>query len=806
MKRIVCLLLFNMLLICSVAQEDSFISIRVLNENNEPMAAATIVVDDGRHIGASDIDGYFRIPLKGKDSLKIAVTFVGYGKIEKIIGASDPGRLVIITLEPLIGLLEGVTVVNNFIDQRKREEMLPLEIADRSLITINRGGSLVSSISSIPGISAMEIGSGHSKPLIRGLGFNRVVVTENGIRHEAQQWGSDHGLEIDQFAVESVEILKGPAAVKYGSDAIGGVIRIQHDPVPASGALAGNLEVSGKSNNNLLGGSAYLAGRGENMFFTSRFTMLDYADYRIPADSVEIYSFLVPLHQRRLRNTAGNEMNMHASAGIIKSGLFARLSASLVKSNSGFFANAHGLEPRRVDTDLYDRSNRDILFPSQHVNHFKLAGQARYEQGLYRLETELGYQHNFRQEKNHYVNHGYMPARFPESIDNPSFLEREFTKDIFSLNIRNFLVAGDRHELSLGMNAEYQDNSIGGYAFIIPGFKQMRLGSYLYDKIILNNRTSLHAGIRFDRGSLKTDEYRDWFPTPVFNEESSEEEEVFLTRAEEIDKSFNSLSMSMGIIYAGDNILFKANIGKGFRVPTAKELAASGVNYHYFRYEKGDPSLEAENSWQLDTGLEYNYENIRLQLSPFFNYFSGYIYLDPSYRHDYLYGAGNQIFQYTQNEVMRFGGEIRFSWKPVGNLIADLTGDYVYSEQLSGNKKGFTIPFSPPLSVLLNLKYSPEKAGILNSPYAGIEIGVTGKQNRIVPPERPTPAYELVHLYMGGSFMLNKHPVNLSFRIHNLFNKRYLNHISFYRLIGAPEAGRNFILSLNIPFGDNIIN
>ncbi len=801
MKRLVCLLLFNMLLICSVAQENSYISVRVVNENNEPMAGATIVVNGGRHIGASDLNGYFRVPTEGKGSLKIAVTFVGYQKSEKILDANDPDMPVIITLEPVISLLEGVTVVNNFIDQRKREEMLPLEIADRGFITINRGGSLVASLASIPGISAMEIGSGHSKPLIRGLGFNRVVITENGIRHEAQQWGSDHGLEIDQYAIESVEILKGPAAVKYGSDAIGGVIRIQSDPVPGYGTLAGNIEVSGKSNNNLLGGSAYLAGRGKSMFFTSRFTLLDYADYSIPADSVEIYSFLVPLHKRRLRNTAGNEMNMHASAGVIKPGFFARVSASHVSSKNGFFANAHGLEPRRVNTELYDRSNRDILFPSQSARHFKLAGQTRIERGLYRLEAEMGYQNNFRQEKNHYVNHGYMPAIFPENIGAPSYLEREFRKDVLTLNLRNFLHAGNKHEVSLGMNAEYQDNGIGGYAFIIPEFRQLRLGIYLYNRITLNNRTTLHAGARFDRGSVKTKEYRDWFTTPVMNENKNEVEEAFLLRAEAIDRKFSSPSMSLGIYYRGDIVSLKASIGNGFRVPTAKELAANGVNYHYFRYEKGDSSLEAENSWQLDFSLGYDSENINFQISPFLNYFPGYIYLDPSYRHDYIYGAGNQIFRYTRNEIVRFGGEIRFSWMPARNVTAELTGDYVYSEQLSGNKRGFTIPFSPPPSVRINLEYSPEWTGIMDSPFAGVELEATGRQRRIVPPERPTPEYQLVHIYLGGSISVNRQSIDINLRIHNLLNRRYLNHVSFYRLIGAPEAGRNFSLSLNIPFG-----
>ena len=796
------MLFLNIILTCSVAHQFPKVSGRVVNENNEPMAGATIVVNDGWHFGASDINGYFTVPANGQESLEIVVTYVGYEKFTKKLSAAEFDTPFIISMVPLINLLEGITVVNNFRYQRKRDEVLPLEIADREFIAINRGGSLVSSIASIPGISAIEIGSGHSKPLIRGLGFNRVVVTENGIRHEAQQWGSDHGLEIDQFAVESVEILKGPAAVKYGSDAIGGVIRIQQDPIPHSGTLAGNIDISGKSNNNLLGGSAYLSGRGENLFFTSRFTMLDYADYRIPADSVEIYSFLVPLHKNRLRNTAGTEMNIHASAGVIKPGFFARLSASHVSSNSGFFANAHGLEPRRVDTELYDRSDRDILFPSHSVNHFKLVGQTRVEYGLYRLEAELGYQNNFRQESNQYVNHGYMPPIFPENTGFPSHLEREFKKDIFSLNVRNYLLSGKRHEFSLGLNAEYQDNRIGGYAFIIPAFEQMRMGIYLYDKMTIDNRTTLHGGIRFDQGFVRVEEYRDWFPTPLPGENDNEAEDVYLLRAEAIERKFSSPSISLGINYHGDLISFKASIGNGFRMPTAKELAANGVNYHYFRYEKGDPSLEAENSWQLDLGLEYGSDIISFQVSPFLNYFPGYIYLDPSYRHDYMYGAGNQIFRYVRNEILRFGGEIRFAWMPSKNMVAELTGDYVYSEQLSGNKKGFTIPFSPPPSLLLNLKYTPSGTAILDSPFAGIEFGMAGRQGRIVPPEKPTPGYHLVNIYLGGTITMNRQQVNLNFRIHNLLNKRYLNHVSFYRLIGAPETGRNFSLSLNIPFGN----
>ena len=803
MKKAFSLLLVIFLFANAGAQVNTAIKGRVVNENNSPMSGAIVSVNDGNYFTVTDSEGYFSIPNDQSDSLEIDVSYVGYEKYIRLTAIPEKGFDILISLTPERTLLEEVSIFSGISARIKKLETVSVEIADRDFISMHRGGSLMSSVNRIPGVSAIEIGSGHSKPLIRGLGFNRVVVIENGIRHEGQQWGADHGLEIDQYAVDRVEIVKGPASVMYGSDAIGGVMRVHQDPVPAANTLSGNIELSGRSNNNLLGGSAFLSGRNNSLFFTSRFTLLDYADYRIPADSVEIYSFHVPLLEGQLRNTAGNEMNIHASAGIIRPGLMARLSASQINSNSGFFANAHGLEPRMVNTELHDYSDRDIMFPSQEVSHFKLTGQVRYEKGIYRFESEAGFQNNFRQEKNNYVNHGYMPPVFPDDQGSERYLEREFNKDIFSLNIRNFLEAGRYHNLSIGINTELQDNQTGGYAFIIPDFRLLTTGIYLYDRINLNSSTSLHAGIRYDRGRVQTKENSDWFTTPVEIIVGEDTEEVFLTRAEAIDRTFNSLGLSLGLNHTGEKYSLRANIGKGFRMPTPKELTANGVNYHYFRYEKGNSTLKAEESWQADLNIEYISPRFGFELSPFFNYFPGYIYLDPSYMLDYLYGAGNQVFNYTQNEVMRFGGEVRVRYDPARNISAVLTGDYVYSEQLSGNKKGFTIPFSPPFSLRLSMMFSPEGRGILQEPFAGFDIEYAGEQTRIVPPEKKTSAYELVHLVAGTTVLLNKRQFDLSFRVHNLLNRKYMNHVSYYRLINAPEAGRNFIISLKVPFSGN---
>ena len=165
-------------------------------------------------------------------------------------------------------------------------------------------GSLIQSLEDIPGVKAMNIGSSQSKPTIRGLGFNRMAVTENGIKHESQQWGEEHGLEIDQFAIDRAEILKGPAALMYGSDAIGGVINLYTNYVPAKDFEA-NIILTGRSNNEQNGIAARLGGKKNQFFFRTVLSANEYSDFRVPADSIQYYSYWIKLYKQRLRNTAG---------------------------------------------------------------------------------------------------------------------------------------------------------------------------------------------------------------------------------------------------------------------------------------------------------------------------------------------------------------------------------------------------------------------------------------------------------------------------------------------------------------------
>jgi iron complex outermembrane receptor protein len=475
---------------------------------------------------------------------------------------------------------------------------------------------------------------------------------------------------------------------------------------------------------------------------------------------------------------------------------------SRLSSKAGFFANAHGLEPRRVDHEAYDKSDRDIMYPRHDVRHIKVVNRSAFQNGNLATELVLGYQNNFRQELNQYVNHGYMPAIFPDTLGFARDLEREFRLDVFSLNLRNSLKIGNAHSLVLGVNAEHQQNDIGGYAFIIPAFRQVSTGVYVYDKIVLNSQWILHAGLRYDFGQIKSREYSDWFPSR--DTSCCVDLPAFIQRAGNLQRDFHSLSWALGVNYNRESFSLKANLGKSFRMPIAKELAANGVNYHHFSYERGDATLDAEESYQVDLSTEWQIAGWSIKLSPFANYFPNYIYLSPSYQFDFLYGAGNQVFSYVQNEVLRAGGEVSVHYKLANELTLGMAGEYVYAEQVSGSMKGFTLPFSPSPSVLFSFDYEPEPSGFFSKPYLGMDFRMVGRQHRIVPPEQKTPSYTLLNLSVGGSLRWNEQQVNISVQVQNMLNAKYLNHTSYYRLIDAPEVGRNIVVSVQLPLFSSV--
>ncbi|MBU2938496.1 TonB-dependent receptor [Lacinutrix sp. C3R15] len=776
--------------LCSItyAQDSFTIKGSVVNANNlKPIENANIICKN--LFAISSKTGEFIIKNVPKGSYTFNISHIGFNVKKVTVFVNSETEILPVYLEESNTTLQEVEIIAKSKQRQTKETPLVSYSVSKTFLDTNRENSLMQTLSKIPGVSTINIGSGQSKPTIRGLGFNRVAVVQNGIKHEAQQWGNDHGLEIDQQGIENIQIIKGPASLLYGSDAIAGVVDIQPNKTPLPNSFGGEVNILGESNNDLIGVSAGITTRKDKWFYRGRLTYRDFGDYKVPTDKINYENYVFELHEKNLRNTAGNEADASLGIGFVSEDIKSETVFSNVNAKNGFFANAHGLEVRSSSID-YDHSNRDIDLPFHKVNHFKITNNTAVSVGEHNLQIDLGYQNNNREEHSEPVPHGYMPTP-------PNTKERLFIKNTYSLNFRDAFKPTKQHDLVIGLNTEYQNNNIGGWGFLIPEYNRFTAGIFAYDQLELNSNFHVLAGLRYDVGSVDTKAYYDWYPSTINNNDGSTSY-VHLQRSKDKTLNFGSLSASLGVSYIHNKTSYKINVGRSFRMPLANELASDGVNYHMYRYEKGNLELDPEISYQLDVDINHTTKLFSLGISPFVNIFQNYIYLNPTSS----YYETIQIYEYTQAKVFRIGGELNASTKISKNLQLDASIEYVYSRQRSGEKEGFTLPFSPPLSGLLSAKYQFNKILFFKQPQLIADYRITAAQEEIVPPEEKTEGYQVLNMSFLADIDVFKNnlPIKIRAKLNNVFNTKYFNHTSFYRLIDVPEAGRNISLSLTVPF------
>ncbi|WP_062058897.1 TonB-dependent receptor [Aquimarina longa] len=732
----------------------------------------------------TDSKGTFFIQNLSQGSYKITVVYLGYHPYERTIQLSKNKHLKIHLNQKETSLNEVIVEgANGKIKTRK--DTYTKQSISKDFLQENRGNSLMQTLEKVAGISTINIGASQSKPVIRGLGFNRVVVVQNGIKHEAQQWGIDHGLEIDQHDVQHVEIIKGASSLLYGSDAIAGVVNIKPNKLLKPNTLNGEVNLKTQSNNNLYAGSIGINQRYTNWYYRTRVTYQDYGDYKVPTDKIYYENYIFNLHNNQLRNTAGIEQNGSFGLGYISDKFLTETYISSVYAKNGFFANAHGLEVRLSKID-YDSDNRDIDLPYHNVRHFKATNNSTLFFDNHKMMFELGYQHNKREEYSEPSAHGYMPK--PTNTK-----EREFIKSTYSLNAKDVFKPFNTHKTTLGLNFEHQNNSIGGWGFLIPKYTRFTIGGFIHDTFNLSEKLFAQVGVRYDYGRINTKPYFEWFLSPVLGSTQQE----YRQRSKKRGLTYGSFSTSLGISYLTKKSTYKINLGKSFRMPLANELASDGVNYHMYRYEKGNIDLSPEESYQIDTEVDFNWSKVSLNISPFINYFTNFIYLNPTSK----YYETLQIYEYTQSKVLRYGGEFSIRYRPTKNLLVTGSVEYVKSRQLSGVKKNFTLPFSPPLSSLISVNYTANKFWVFSQSKFFADFRITDAQNEIVPPEKPTNDYTKLDLGISATLpFFNKNAIDILVKLNNTLNTKIFNHTSFYRLIEVPEPGRNLSITLNYKF------
>lgn len=658
--------------------------------------------------------------------------------------------------------------------------------------------SLAEVLDVLPGIHAANTGVGIGKPMVRGFIGNRVQVLNNGVIQEGQQWGLDHGLEIDQFSVDRIQIINGAEALTHGSGMQLGAVDIESH-MPYQNGFNSDIRSIYKSNNNLLGVTARVGHRevdtnDRSTSYMFQLSLQDFGDYRVPSDEFVYNGFELPLPEGILKNTAGTEWNAHAryfTQLTNRKGIW--INYSHFDQIVGLFPGATGI-PRAFDIEVIG-NKRNVSTPYQSTIHDKLSATYSLITGdVYELII-FGAQLNRREEHSQPHAHGLT------YIDSSNTLALDL--DLLTLEGK-YSWEKDTYEkkYKFGVSSQYQVNNQGGWEFLLASYNRLEAGAYgFYSWSTTSWR--FNSALRVDASTISTDSYaQPWYSQP----------DSLVERVGEVNRQFVVPSASFGWQYLADDFSFSGHGDFVSRMPEGNELASNGVHHGTFRHEVGNPDLNSEYGGHVESTVAYStsfnstiFSTLDLKLTVFNSYYGNFIYLNPSGRFSPLPDAG-QLYQYEQSPMYQYGGELylKVELDILPQYSINLIGlsDALWSQNSSN---GEYLPFQPPPSItgITELRFADGLSLVVSKGYAlGVEYQHVLAQNRVARNERPTPSYSLFNVYGNYEYRFkgSAQKIDLYLRIQNLTNQAYLRHLSRYRILNLPEQGINFILQVKYSF------
>ena len=756
---------------------------KVCDSHKRPLAFSTISINNGLHGAISDQDGNFVINDIEQGVYNITVSYLGYHTINKTITIEDRDLNLNFTLKESDTNIDEISISADRYEREIKMQSIAAVKVDQEFISKNASGSLMQTLGKIAGVSSIDMGSSASKPIIRGMSFNRVATINNGIKLEGQQWGETHGLEIDQYAVENLKVIKGPASIIYGSDAVAGVIEILPPAIPSKGQTYGNVKVIGKTNNDFVGTSVNVKSRKDKFFYTLRGTYLNFGDMRVPMDSTEYNSYDLYINGR-LKNTAGREYAFHSNFGYLFNGGQTVFELSNLYRKSGFYADAFGVEIRTQVPIDHDKSQRDIQIPNQEVNHFRISNHTHFIWGDNKIETNIGYQNN--------EHHDYdQLTDITGKVEIPDHhLSTGLNLQTFSLNA-NYQLKYKSGKLKTGIDAQYITNNIDGFDFSIPAYNKWTAGAFVYNHTQIANEIYFDTGLRYDMGGIDVKKY--------INPKNQNETDSILSHP--LQRNFDSFTGMIGVsAQLTPSIHVKINAGKSFRFPSIRELSAFGMIWSSARYEIGNNNLKPEEAYQLDLEINIRRPWLNLTTSGFYSFFSNYIFPMPTGEFNDIVGAG-QIYNYEEAEAIRLGGELVLELRPFQWIEFCSVTEYVFAQNKDLKR---ALPFTPPLSTDNSATYKFTQGSMADYKMElGAGVKYLAKQDRVVSnevPESYTEDATIAYCSISSNLGKRRNSPQLNIRVNNLLNTQYFIHQSIYRRLNLAEAGRNIQCTLTVPF------
>jgi len=783
------------------------------SKSNHPLAQASVFIPDLKLGVIADSTGYYHFKSLPAGNYLVQVQYVGFKIVSKNINISGTSKLDF-RLSDEAAEESAVIVTGLSKATQIKRSPVPIVSVSHDYITTNLSTNIIDAIAKVPGVSALTTGPNVSKPFIRGLGYNRILTLFDGVRQEGQQWGDEHGIEVDQYGVDRIEVIKGPASLTYGSDALAGVVNLIPTPPAPEGKMVGNITSEYETNNGMFGGSAMVGATKNGFEWMGRLSHKQATNYQNKIDG-------------RVFNTAFNETDANLSFGLHRSFGYSHINLSLYDDlqeiPDGSRDSATGKFTQQItEADTY----RPIVPPAeltsyaitplhQHVQHYRVYAANNFTLGAGRLGVNLGFQRSVRRE----FSHPEVPYQDVAGL----YLQL----NSYSYDIKYFAPDFNGWNLTLGVNGMFQHNTVTkGTEFIIPSYNQFDIGPFAMLKKTFG-KLDIAGGLRYDTRSFKNQglftkpNAVSGFDTPAYGTDTVGANHPFY----DYSQAFTGLSGSVGATYNfNEKLSVKLNVSRGYRAPNISEISANGVHPGTGIYQIGNPDFKPEFSLQEDIGFAYTTKDAVINFSLFNNTISNYIYnqrLLSVFGGDSTIVSGNQTYKFQQGTANLYGGELSVDIHIVKPLHFENSVSAVYGLNKGIDPKLQTdsnkyLPFVPPVHGVSELRYDfQSKTHHIVNGFVKIELAYYAAQNRAYladNTESSTAGYTLFNAGAGAGFTNKKGKkiVDIYVLGNNLFNISYYDHLSRLKYFyysssdtnpahGIHNMGRNISLKLSFP-------
>jgi iron complex outermembrane receptor protein len=808
MRHLLPLFIFSLLSLSIFAQKSSLKG--VVTNNNTPLAYATVVLSGTKHGTTTNDKGFYELKNVEPGHYTAVYSSVGYypEKVPVDIKPAEPASRNV-ELKEGSSKLNEVVVTGVSRATELRSNPVPIVVLSKKDIDQHVNNNIIDAIvKGIPGVTAVTTGPNISKPFIRGLGYNRVLTLYDGIRQEGQQWGDEHGIEIDQYGIARAEVIKGPASLTYGSDALAGVINlIPYIPNGEDGKLNGDIITDYHTNNGLIGSSLGLSYKKNDWKYAFRATGKMAHNYQ---NKVDGYVY----------NSAFQEYILSGMARVDKSWGYSQFAATTYDNKQEIPDGSRDSLTRRFTVQVAEAGNDNIknrplasqdwltsygVTPlHQHIQHYRVYNKTEIKLGQGVFASALGWQQSVRRE----YNHPTQPAQAGLYV----------TLNTLNYDFRYSPQVVNGWETSFGVNGIAQTNrSKQATDFPIPDYNLFDVGGFFFAKKSIG-KTDISGGIRYDTRNISWDDfYVGANPANGFEQRVTAAAPGGRLQFPSFNHTYHGISGSLGFTYnVSERVLIKANIARGYRAPNITEIGSNGLDPGAHIVYLGNRTFSPEFSLQEDLGFIAYLKDADFIFEVFNNQIQNYIYqsrLDDANGNPVIIVPGNTTYQYQQSKARLYGAEFTFNLHPRNAKWFELNNSAAYviglnqNEALIQQSNGAAkhLPFIPPLHIRSEVKLKLQGSyGIFSKVYFRAEADAYAAQNKFYSlndTETPTPGYTLINAGIGSTLKAKsgKTICELFLQADNLFDVAYqsnLNRLKYFEYYNASPNGRSGIYNI----------